>query len=58
MEAYFCLKTKYIRDLLAKTNMSESKSLTTPMVSNLKLTKMDYDYLENPLYYMSVVGAF
>ncbi|KAI5415496.1 hypothetical protein KIW84_040790 [Lathyrus oleraceus] len=53
----FLSPTKYIRDLLAKTNISEAKSLLTPMVSNLKLTRQSSDYLQDPSYYRSVVVA-
>lgn len=53
----FLSQTKYIRELLAKTNMSEAKSLPTPMVSILKLTRQGSDYLQDPSYYRSVVGT-
>lgn len=53
----FLSQTKYIRDLLAKTNMSEAKSLLTPMVPNLKLTRQGSNYLSDSTYYRSIVGA-
>lgn len=53
----FLSQTKYIRSLLAKTNMSDVKSLLTPMVTNLKLTRLGSNYLQDPTYYRSVVGA-
>lgn len=53
----FLSQTKYIKDLLVKTNMSEVKSLPTSMVSNLKLTKQGSDYLSESSYYRSFVGA-
>lgn len=53
----FLSQTKYLRDLLARTNMNEAKGLPTPMGSNLRLTKDGSDYLQDPTYYMSVVGA-
>lgn len=53
----FLSQTKYIRDLLEKTNMSEAKSLPTPIVSNMKLTKQGLNYLSDPTYYRLVIGA-
>jgi histone deacetylase 1/2 len=53
----FLSQTKYIRDLLTKTNMHEAKSMPTPMVGNLKLSKAGSDYLQDPTMYRSVVGA-
>jgi histone deacetylase 1/2 len=53
----FLSQTKYIRDLLTKTNMHEAKRLPTPMVGNLKLSKTGSDYLQDPTMYRSVVGA-
>lgn len=50
-ESLFLSETKYIRDILANTNMGEAKSLHTLMVSNPKLTKVGSDYLQDPTYY-------
>lgn len=50
-------QSKYIRDLLAKANMSKPKGLPTPMVSNLKLSKYDSDYMVDPSFYRSIVRA-
>lgn len=37
--------------------MSEAKGMPTPMVSNLKLSKLGSDYVIDPTYYRSIVGA-
>lgn len=50
-------QSKYIRDLLAKTNLLEAKPATSPMVSGCKLTKQGTDLLPDPTYYRSIVGA-
>ena len=48
---------KYIRDLLSKTNMLDSKPLSTPMFAGCKLTKAGSDTFSDPTLYRSVVGA-
>lgn len=53
----FLSQTKYMRDLPAKTNMSEAMSIPTPMVYNLKLIKVGVDYHQDPANYGSVVRA-
>lgn len=50
-------QTKYISDLLESVNMEEAKGISTPMVSNLKLSKQETTCFENPTLYRSVVGA-
>lgn len=52
-------QTKYIRDLLAKANMSEAKPIGTPMVASVKLSKHGSDTLvdPDPSFYRSIVGA-
>ena len=50
-------QSKYVRDLLVKANMWDAKSLPTPMVSNLKLSKHGSSYLSDPTLYRSIVGA-
>jgi histone deacetylase 1/2 len=50
-------QSKYIRDLLSRANMAEAKGLTTPMVSNLKLSKFGTDELPDAHEYRSIVGA-
>lgn len=53
----FLSQTKYSRHLLAITNMSEAKSLSSPMVSNLKFIRERSNHLSYPTYYRLVVRA-
>lgn len=48
---------KYIKDLRTKTNMLESKPLSSPMVAGLKLSKNGSDTLYYLTMYRSEVGA-
>ena len=48
---------KYIRDLLAKSKMDKAKGISTPMVSNLKLSKFSTPNFSDPQLYRSIVGA-
>ncbi|XP_006596771.1 uncharacterized protein LOC114383963 [Glycine soja] len=50
-------QTKYIRDLLHKTNMAEAHSISSPMVSNCKLSRHGANAFHDPTLYRSVVGA-
>lgn len=50
-------QSKYIRDLLERASMSSAKGLPTPMVSNLKLSKMGGNHVADPTFYRSIVGA-
>jgi histone deacetylase 1/2 len=50
-------QSKYIRDLLHRANMADAKGITTPMVSNIKLSKFGTDALSDPSEYRSIVGA-
>lgn len=50
-------QSKYIRDLLTKTNMAEANAISSPMVSSCKLSKQGSDYMPDPATYRSVVGA-
>ncbi|WJX96151.1 hypothetical protein P8452_77393 [Trifolium repens] len=50
-------QSKYIRDLLIKTNMENSKPIGSPMVSNCKLSKFGTDSMSDPTLYRSTVGA-
>ncbi|KAK2354410.1 putative mitochondrial protein [Trifolium repens] len=50
-------QSKYIRDLLNKTNMLDSAPVSTPMQSTCKLHKDGSPALSDPFMYRSVVGA-
>jgi len=50
-------QSKYVRDLLHKTQMAEAHSISSPMVSNWKLSKYGADLFHDPTLYRSVVGA-
>ena len=41
-------QSKYIKDLLARTSMSETKPISSPMVTGCKLTKSGSDPLPDP----------
>ena len=48
---------KYICDLLHKTHMAEAHSISSPMVSNCKLSKYGADLFQDSTLYNSVLGA-
>lgn len=48
---------KYIKDFLAKTNMTEAKPISSPMVTGCKLAKTGSEPLADPPMYSSVAGA-
>jgi histone deacetylase 1/2 len=50
-------QTKYVRDLLCKTNMEDSSPIGSPMVSSCRLSKFGTDSMSDPSLYRSVVGA-
>lgn len=50
-------QSKYIRDLLQRTNMLESNHVATPMQSTCKLTKTGLVAMTDPYLHRSVVGA-
>ncbi|KAK6160711.1 hypothetical protein DH2020_004092 [Rehmannia glutinosa] len=50
-------QTKYINDLLHKTNMFHSKPCATPYYSSQKLSLHDSDAFDMPSIYRSTVGA-
>lgn len=53
----FLTQTKYIRDLLTKSNMINANSVTTPMLRNCRLGKHGALSLSDPHLYRSMVGA-
>jgi histone deacetylase 1/2 len=50
-------QAKYIRDLLSKTKMYNSKSIGSPMMSSCRLSKVGSDVMTDPTLYRSTVGA-
>ena len=50
-------QSKYIANLLQKTNMAVAKPLPTPTISRKVLSKSDGDPMDNPTMYRSTVGA-
>ncbi|XP_058777060.1 uncharacterized mitochondrial protein AtMg00810-like [Vicia villosa] len=50
-------QSKYVKDLLLKTNMSDCAPVSTPMQSTCKLTKAGSPAFGDPYMYRSVVGA-
>ncbi|KAK5847241.1 hypothetical protein PVK06_003545 [Gossypium arboreum] len=53
---HLCQK-KYVRDLLARSSLSNAKPVHTPMISLPRLSKSDGDLLSNPTEYRSLAGA-
>jgi len=50
-------QSKYIRDILTKTNMDESNPILSPMVGGCKLTKFGFEDSSDPTLYRSIVVA-
>jgi len=50
-------QTRYIKEILHRTNMLESRAQPTPMISFLRLTKNASTAVQDPTLYRSVVGA-
>jgi hypothetical protein len=50
-------QSKYISELLHKTNMHESKFSKSPYTSGSKLSRLDGPTLSDPTIYRQVVGA-
>lgn len=50
-------QTKYVVDLLARTNMTGCKPCNTPMATSPTLSHLDSQLFEEPHLYRSVVGA-
>jgi histone deacetylase 1/2 len=49
-------QSKYLKDLLIKTNMLDCKPIATPMMSSCKLSKTGSDNVTDATLYRSVVG--
>ena len=50
-------QSKYIRDLLQKTKMTNAQLISSPKVTNCKLTKSGADLFSDPTFYRFVIGA-
>jgi hypothetical protein len=50
-------QTKYVHNLLVRTNMHKSKPCTTPMTTSSSLSMHDSPSFDDPHLYRSVVGA-
>ncbi|KAF5446008.1 hypothetical protein F2P56_031673, partial [Juglans regia] len=53
----FLSQSRYISDLLQKTNMHESKTVSTSMSTSAKISALDGSSFEDPQLYRSVVGS-
>lgn len=49
---------KYIKILLTRSNMLQSKPVTSPMAASLKLSKYDTLTFEDATLYRSLVGGY
>ncbi|GKV46866.1 hypothetical protein SLEP1_g53828 [Rubroshorea leprosula] len=50
-------QVKYASDLVSKTKLNDSKSVSTPLEPNVKLTPMDDSLLSDPTRYRQLVGS-
>lgn len=51
-------QTKYIKDFLDGTHVTDTKDISSlSMVTNLKLSRYGSNYLHDPTFYRSIVGA-
>ena len=50
-------QSKYIRNLLQKTKMTEAQPISSPMATSCELTKTGSDCFSDPILYRSVVEA-
>lgn len=56
-DGLFLSQSKYILDLLAKSNMSDSKPASTLVSTSVHLNTIDGQPLSKPIDYQSIVGA-
>ena len=50
-------RSKYIHDLLHKTHITKAYSISSPMVSNCKLSRHGVDIFHDSTLYRSIVGV-
>lgn len=48
-------QTKYIKNLLTRSNLLQAKPMSSPMASSLKLSKFDVPDFDDPALYRSLV---
>ena len=53
----FISQTKYIKDMLNKFNMEDSKPVNTPMIIGCKLSKIDESLEVDYTMYRSMIGS-
>ncbi|GKV44231.1 hypothetical protein SLEP1_g51429 [Rubroshorea leprosula] len=56
-DGYLLSQVKYASDLVSKTELNDSKSVSTPLEPNVKLTFMDGSPLFDPTRYWQLVGS-
>ncbi|GKV42667.1 hypothetical protein SLEP1_g50045 [Rubroshorea leprosula] len=56
-DGYLLSQVKYASDLVSKAKLSDSKSVSTPLKSNVKLTPMDGSPFSDLTHYRQLVGS-
>ncbi|XP_022853994.1 uncharacterized protein LOC111375409, partial [Olea europaea var. sylvestris] len=56
-EGYYLLQAKYASDLLTRAGLTDSKTCTTPLELNSKLTPMDGTPFDDPTLFRQLVGS-
>lgn len=56
-EGYYLSQAKYASDLLTRAGLTDSKTCTTPLELNSKLTPMDGTPLDDPTLFRQLVGS-
>ncbi|XP_035542158.1 uncharacterized mitochondrial protein AtMg00810-like [Juglans regia] len=51
-------QSKYISDLLFRSNMHQSKPISIPLSASIKLTALDGHSFKDPQFYRSIIGRF
>ena len=56
-EGYYLSQAKYASDLLSRANITDSKTESTPLEVNCKLTPLDGTPIDDPTLYRQLVGS-
>ena len=56
-DGYYLFQAKYASDLLTRAGITDTKTCTTPLESNSRLTPLDGTLLDNPTLYRQLVGS-